>query len=584
MDFADQLKSAINIVNVIGEHVRLRKASRDSYKGLCPFHNEKTPSFNVSETKQFYYCFGCQASGDALKFVMQIEGLSFYEALKSLSERYGIPMPKRSQYADDDSRLRGAILQMHELAQEQFRANLNSPAGEAARAYLAKRGVKPETIEQFGLGYSLPGGRALVRLFEERGFSADQVEQSGLCGKRQDGSGYYDRFRNRLMFPIHNEQGKVIAFGGRALAADDEPKYLNSPETPLYKKKYVLYNLHRAKEPIRREDRAILVEGYMDAIGVTAAGIGSVVASCGTSLTSQQVQAIRRHSQRIVVNFDPDGAGANATERSIAMLLEEGMQVRIMELDGALDPDEYCKERGPDAYRDRLDKAKDYFYWLADGARKKYDVHTSEGVVAVLNSVLPPLQRISDRLARMAIANDLAAYIGVERGVVLDNFRKAIADRREKSIERPKSMIRADEKGLVNVLLSDAEGREELIAEIEQLEVIDRLHTRRILRSAMAIHAAGGRLAFDEVSARLEEEDRRILAEIAFAEESEIHEMTLEYGRQCLDSLRRTDAQRRRSQLKAKINESERAGNWEEAMRLVRELQLLERPDSRPPR
>ena len=202
---------------------------------------------------------------------MENEGLSFYEALKSLAERYGIPMPKRSQYADEDSKLRGALLAMHELAQENFRANLNRPAGEAARAYLAKRGLAPETVEQFGLGYSDRSGRALLRLFEQRGFPAAQMEQSGLVGKREDGS-LYDRFRNRLMFPIHNESGKIIGFGGRALAADDEPKYLNSPETPIYKKSHVLYNLHRAKEAMRKEDRAILVEGYMDAIGVTAAG------------------------------------------------------------------------------------------------------------------------------------------------------------------------------------------------------------------------------------------------------------------------------------------------------------------------
>ena len=236
--------------------------------------------------------------------------------------------------------------------------------------------MTPETAEQFGLGYSDRSGRALLRLFEQRSFPAAQMEQSGLVGKRQDGS-IYDRFRNRLMFPIHNESGKIIGFGGRALAAEDEPKYLNSPETPIYKKSHVLYNLHRAKEAIRKDDRVILVEGYMDAIGVTAAGFRGVVASCGTSLTAQQVQALKRHTQKIVVNFDPDAPGANAAERSINLLLEEGMQVRIMELDGGLDPDEYCKQRGAAAYQERLEGAKGYFYWLADRARARHDMRTT---------------------------------------------------------------------------------------------------------------------------------------------------------------------------------------------------------------
>ena len=225
MDFVEELKSRVDIVGVVGERVRLRKTGVNRYTGLCPFHTEKTGSFSVHATKQFYHCFGCQAHGDVLKFVMEIEGISFYEALKSLAERHGIPMPKRSQYADEDSRKREVLFQMHELAQEQFRASLAGPAGEIARAYLARRGVKPETIEQFGLGYAERSGRTLVRLFEQRGFDAAPMEQSGLVRRRDDGS-FYDCFRNRLMFPIHNESGKIIGFGGRALAEDDNPKYL----------------------------------------------------------------------------------------------------------------------------------------------------------------------------------------------------------------------------------------------------------------------------------------------------------------------------------------------------------------------
>jgi DNA primase len=507
---------------------------------------------------------------------MEIEGVSFYEALKSLAERYGIPMPRRSQFSDEDSRRRAALFQMHELAQEQFRRNLQGTLGEAARAYLARRGVTPETAEEFGLGYSERSGSALLRLFEQHGFSADLVEASGFTGKRQDGASY-DRFRNRLMFPIHNEKGKIIAYGGRALAAGDEPKYLNSPETPIYKKSYVLYNLHRAKDAIRKEDRSILVEGYMDAIGVTAAGFGPVVASCGTALTAQQVQALKRHAQHIVVNFDPDAPGAAAAQRSIDLLLAESMMVRIMELDGGLDPDEYCKERGPEAYAGRLKEAKGYFLWLADRARARHDVRTTEGVVAVLQSLLPALKRIHDRMERLAVAENLAAYIGVDRGVVLESFRKSVADRQEKAIAQPQELVRADEKGLIQILLSEIHGREGLIAELDDLAILERLPTRRIFQAIRAVHAGGGSLTFDSVNARLEQGDQNVLAELLLSEGAEGDEQSLDYGRRCLKSLMRSEEQLRRAELKAQIKQAEREGNVLEALRLAQELERLER-------
>jgi DNA primase len=573
MDFVEQLKSSVDIVSVVGEYVRLRRSGANRYMGLCPFHNEKSPSFTVHVVHQFYKCFSCGVSGDVVKFVQEKEGLSFYEALKSLSERYGIPMPKRSGYADEDSKLRGALLAMHEQAEEAFRANLKSQAGEAARNYIAKRGLAPETVEHFGLGYSDRSGRALVRLFEQRGFPVAQMEESGLVGKRQDGS-LYDRFRNRLMFPIHNESGKIIAFGGRALSPEDEPKYLNSPETPIYKKSHVLYNLHRAKEGVRKDDRAILVEGYMDAIGVTAAGFRNVVASCGTALTTQQVQAVKRHSHRIAVNFDPDAPGANAAERSIDLLLAEGMQVRIVELDGDLDPDEYCKERGAAAYHERLDGAKGYFYWLADRVRAKHDMRTSEGKVAVLNFLLPKLQGITDQLERMTVANDVAGYIGVDRGMVLDHFRKAVTERTEKAIQRPVSPLRHDERMLLIALLTDAELRADMIGPLRSLQTIETLPSRGIFQAVFALQEAGGRVGFDEVNGRLEEADQNLLAQAVLNEDGEI---SREEVSAALESMQRSEQQFLRGQLKARISESERGGRFDEAMRLTAELQTLER-------
>lgn len=573
MDFAEQVKGSVDIVGVVGEHVRLRKSGPHRYMGLCPFHQEKTASFTVHVARQFYKCFSCGAYGDVFKFVMEIEGISFYEALKALAERNGIPMPKRSQYADEDSKLRGALFAMHEVAQETFRANLNGPGGEAARAYLAKRGVSRETVEQFGIGYSAPGGKTLLRALEQRDFSAAQVVESGLAGRREDGS-LYDRFRNRLMFPIQDANGKVIAYGGRALAADDNPKYLNSPETPIYKKSNVLYNLHRAKEPMRKEDRAILVEGYMDAIGVTAAGFGPVVASCGTALTDRQVRLIKQHTQRIVVNFDPDTAGANAAERSVNMLLDEGMQVRILELDGDLDPDEYCKERGAAAYEERLGAAKGYFYWLADRARTKYDVRTSEGQVAVLKFLMPAVQRITDPMERMVIAGDVASYIGVDRGMVLDSFKKAVANRQENRFERPAVVLRHDERILINALLTYPEIAGPTITEMQEMQSVATFPSRKIFQAMFALNAGGGRLDFEALHGRLEKEDQDLLAHAALGDDVEVNEEELAAA---MASFRRSEAEYRRADLKRRIKELERAGQLTEALRLYAELQSIER-------
>ena len=578
MDFKEQLKSSVDIVKVIGEHMRLRKSGVSRYTGLCPFHNEKTPSFSVHAGHQFYKCFGCGASGDVFKFVMEVEHVSFPEALKLLAERNGIPMPKRAEYSDPETRLRAAVYQIQELAQEAFREHLGGPAGAEARRYLEKRGVSPEVSAQFGLGYADRSGRFLLRILEKQQFTAEQMENSGLLGKREDRS-FYDRFRNRLMFPIHNESGKAIGFGGRALDPADEAKYINSAESPIYKKSAVLYNLHRAKEGIRKSDRAVLVEGYMDAIGVSAAGVCEVVASCGTTLTMQHVQALRRHSYRIVVNFDPDTAGAKAVERSIELLLDESMKVRVVELDGGLDPDEYCMERGAEAYRAKLEKAPSYFYWLADRARAKFDLRTAEGRVAGFQFLLPAIRRLPDKIERMAIANDVAGYLGVDAGLVLENFRKSAMDRRDRKVVPAPEPLRADEKILLNLLVSSSEARKELIAGLEKLPAVERFATKRIFRALFALDASGEPVTYEQLHARLEEVDQNLLAAVVLQDETNEAVISLRQGVECMRSLERSGVQAQVAALKARVKEAERAGNLTEALRLAEVLHQLERPE-----
>jgi len=571
MDFVEHLKSQVDIVQTIQTYVKLRRVGH-RYTGLCPFHSEKSPSFSVNADLQFFHCFGCKAGGDVLKFIELIEHVSFYEALKLLAERNGIPMPKRAEYADSESKLRGAVMLMHEIAEQEFRELLKSPQGSEARAYIMKRGIAPDMVEHFGLGYSDRSGRWLVRAFERHSFTQEQLDASGLVLRRENDGGYFDRFRGRLMFPIHSESGKCIGFGGRALDPADNPKYLNSAETPIYKKSNVLYNIHRAKDGIRKQDRSILVEGYMDVIGVYAAGVHEVVASCGTSLTNSQVRMLKRHSSNITVNFDPDPAGEGAAEKHIKLLLDESMHVRIMELDEDLDPDEYCKKNGAEAYDARVKAAKTYFYWLADRARSRYDVKTSEGRVAVFQFLLPAIQGLPDKLERAAVASDVASYLGIERGLVLENFRKMAVERQETQIRRVRESLPDTDRILLALILTNPQALDEILPQLQELPAVKTSPARRIYEALFALAATGAPVNFAQLHGRLEDEEREVLSETLFREGVA---PSLEDGVACLETMRHTDRTAERDRLKAAIRDAERKRDMREALRLMQELSNL---------
>jgi len=578
MEFVEQLKSSIDIVKVAGEYVRLKRlGATGRYVGLCPFHQEKTPSFNVNQTRQFYKCFGCGVGGDAIKFVEEIEGLSFWETVKMLAERYGIPMPKRSDYSDADSKLRGALLEMHTIAARLFQDSLRGPQGAEARAYLSKRGVSQEVIDTFELGYAEPSGQALTRKLSERSFSAEQLEASGLVRKRNESQGYYDSFRGRLMFPIHNESGKVIAFGGRSMNDEDQPKYLNSPETPVYKKTSILYNLHRARDAVRRSGRVVLVEGYMDVIGVYAAGVKEVVASCGTALTNGQVRTMHRHADTVVVNFDPDTAGANATEQAIELLLDEGLHVRVVALDGGLDPDEYCKQNGAEAYRAKLDGATTYFHWLADRARSRFDMKTSDGKVAAFKFLLPAVQKIRDKLEQAATVNDLASYLGVDPGLVLDQFKKSAADRRAPVPQaEPASAIPHMERILLNALLASDRARTEMLPALLP-EMTAAFVTREVFEGLRQAAEDGPAFSYAALEGRLQASGRELLRDAVTADETTGEAVSWEQAQACLRRLESDFRKRQAGELRARVKSAEREGRVEEALSWMAELGRLER-------
>ncbi len=575
MEFVERLKSAVDIVRVVSEYVPRLEKRGARYVGLCPFHNEKTPSFTVHATHQFYKCFGCGAGGDVIQFVMEIENLTFYEALKHLAERYGIPMPKQERLSDAESRLRGALYSIHEVAARLYQAALASSAGAAAREYLRQRGLPAALVEEFGLGYAEPGGQALIRRLERDGFARAEIEESGLVIPRQ-GGGWFDRFRGRLMFPIHNESGKVIAFAGRALSEGDEPKYLNSPETRIYKKSYVVYNLHRARKAIREADGAILVEGYMDVIGLWGAGVRQAVASCGTALTVDQVRLLRRHSDKLVVNFDADAAGGEATERSIQLLLEQGMRVRVLALGEGLDPDEYVRKYGAEAYQARLRTAPSYFYWLADRVRTRFDMRKVDERVEGLRLLLPAIQRIPDKLERAAVAGEVASYLGVEPGLVLEQFQRAAAQRKREPERRPREPLAPTELVLLKALVADAEARRQVLPRLVGLRSLEGLRSRPLLEAMAQLESGGAGFSYAALEARLAESDKALLASVVFADEEDQEPDALAQALACLESLKQKDRELRRAELRAQVKAAEREGRIEEALRLAAELSRAE--------
>ncbi len=579
MDFAQHVKSSVDIVRVVGEYVRLRKQGTNRHVGLCPFHTEKTPSFSVHEVLQIYKCFGCGKGGDVFSFLMESQGLTFYEALKTLAEQHGIPLPRpeRGDHADADSRRRAALYRIHDTAAAFFRERLQAADGSRARDYLVRRGIDGETASRFDLGFAPAQGQGLLNTLEREGVSQDYWEASGLILKREDGTGFYDRFRDRLTFPIAGESGRIIAFGGRRLKDEQQPKYLNSPETPIYTKSAVLYNLHRAKKSMREQNRAVLVEGYTDVIGLARAGISAVVASCGTSLTSQHVRTLRRQVDRVVVNFDPDQAGQNATERSIQLLLQEGLQVRVLALPEGLDPDEFCERHGGDRYRELLDKAPDYFLWLADRARSQFDVRSPDGRVAAFRLLVPSINLLPDKIQRAALTNELADHLGIDRGLVLEQLRRAAVDRRPPppvSSSGPGDAI-AGEKLLVRLLTESEEARKEMLSDVVEIAVRESLATTPILEAVVAVASSGERFQYAAVEGRLSEEDQEFLSRIIF--ETDSQPCSLDDGRQAYTALRKMGWEREYRSVRRQIAQAEKSGDRQAAIELLRTKTELER-------
>jgi DNA primase len=407
-----EVRERTNIVELIGEQIALRKAGQ-SWKGLCPFHGEKTPSFTVNEARGVFHCFGCGVGGTAFDFLMRREGMTFPEAAHALARRAGVPLPADdlSPEARRAEAERQALLAVNAAAAAFFRARLDGE-GRGAREYLSSRGLSGETVEAFGLGYAPAGWENLLRHLAGQGHRPETVARAGLAVARDTGGGYYDRFRDRLMIPIADAQGRVVAFGGRAMAKDQEPKYLNSAESPVYRKGDVLYGLPQAREAIRRADQAVVVEGYFDCIALHQAGVAETVATCGTALTARHVETLKRYAKRIVTLFDGDAAGLRAAERSLELFERAEIEARVAELPRGEDPDTFVRKAGEDSLRQRIAAGKALQEALIDAKVRQHDVRTIDGKTRALRSVEPMLAGVQDRFKRDRLIGYLVDQIG----------------------------------------------------------------------------------------------------------------------------------------------------------------------------
>jgi DNA primase len=502
---------------VISDHVALKKMGT-SWKGLCPFHAEKTPSFNVRAEPAVFHCFGCGVGGDVFKFLMLHERLSFPEAVESLARRHGIPVPENRFEAGPDRKEREEMLGLMEAAAEHFTRTLWTGGGSKAREYLLGRGFKKETLERIRAGAARDAWDDLLGALRGK-FPPTALQAAGLVLPRSDKSGHYDRFRNRAVFPILSETGKVVAFGARSLDGS-EPKYLNSPETPVYQKSKTLYGLSWAKEAIRREGRVVLMEGYLDVARALEVGVEEVVATCGTALTGGHARLLHRFSPRVVLNFDQDAAGQKAARKSFEVLLEEGLKVQVVELPEGHDPDTYLKAEGAKAYRDRLEEAPEPVEWLVRRALLENDMRTPAGKAGYLNAILPTLARLESAVERTAWLPRIAEAGGLDEAATREELRRALSGRPAVPVPeaagapaRP-SLVPA-EKLLLSLLVKGGEGIDEALGAMTEADLTG-LQSAEVLRTARALYLRGERLGAVALEAAVTgEEARRMLTAIA---------------------------------------------------------------------
>ena len=585
--FIDDLRRQADIVRVIQDYVALKKKGAN-WMACCPFHQEKTPSFSVNPAKDIFYCFGCGKGGSVFNFVMEIERVSFPEAIRIVAEKVNVPLPALEEDKRFETRRREAdeVIELNTWALEWWEQQLAQGGGEAqaAREYIAGRSITEETRQIFRLGFAPNSWDGLSSHLKRKGATAAQIERSGLVVKK-DGGGFYDRFRGRVIFPVLDAQGRAVAFGGRVLTSDQEPKYLNSPETAAYTKGRHLYGLHLTRDEIRRKGFAILVEGYLDLIIPFQAGVRNMVASLGTALTPEQVKLLGRFARKVVVNYDGDRAGIKAAQRAIETLLAEDFEIKLLVLPDGADPDEFIKAHGAESYHERRGKAQTFMQFVLDQATRDRNLHNPPEKGEAVKEVLPFVRVVRDRIGRRDYFDQAMDALRVEdAGLRRTLWREVNAPANAPATDVKQQVAQAAhvpptvaEQRLLELLVHDAELRREVLPQLDA-DVYADLPTAPLFAALKDLAEAGAAIDFDSLHERVgadDEELRKLVALVWWSEperaEGEATDEVLAVAESCLTTLRLMRVERRLKELTAEIAAAERAGDEARRNELVME-------------
>ena len=574
----DEIRNRADIVSVISDHVVLKKAGKN-YKGLCPFHSEKTPSFSVSPDKRIYHCFGCGVGGNVFKFLMEVQSISFPEVLKVLAERAGIPLPRNNsnQSTTPGHKERESLRKLNEAATRYFQSLLKNPEGGlSAREYLASRHFEAEILERYRIGWAAPTWRGLLKHVQQKSsVTQEQLLQSGLIIKKDDGSTVYDRFRGRVIFPIKDLHSNIIGFGGRSIKEEDQPKYLNSPETILYQKNKTLFGMDQAKQAIRKENQVILVEGYFDQMRAVQHGIEYVVATCGTALTAKQASMLRNHAETAIMIFDSDAAGRSAAEKGFDVLLEHGLNVKIVALPDGQDPDTFIQEQGAESFLKKIRNARHFMESYIDSIVRESPDKTPADKVKMANQVLPLLAKIKNTVERSAWLEKFTSKTNIDDRTFLKELSKALTQNQPRLAEAKSELAPLInlEKHLVHLILSDKETARTILLEIDPEDFSDPA-LKTIAQTCRKKIDNDENLKIDQLLDQTEDpETRNVLSRLGLESvEFESHERTV---KDCIVKFKNIHLKSKIKDLKSQRLDAAKAGQIERSQEIQAQLREM---------
>lgn len=583
-DIIRRVRDSVDIVELISGYLSLKKTGKN-HTGLCPFHAEKTPSFNVNTDKQIFHCFGCGVGGDVFKFIELQEGLNFPEAVKTLASKAGISLPADSAFRTQDKKSeddRKALFAIVADAAEYFQQELAGPAGSAARAYLAKRGVSEATITDFSLGYARPEWDGLLRHLKQKGHSLALLEKAGLIIKRNEGEGYYDRFRGRIIFPIRDMSGQVIAFGGRVMD-DTLPKYLNSPETPLYSKSNVLYCLDKAKDAGRKQGYFIIVEGYLDALACHQYGVKNAIATLGTALTEGHMRLMKRFAQKIVLIFDPDPAGVKATMRGLDLFVSSNVKVNVVSLPDGNDPDTFLQKQGAEAFTARLRGSVKFMDFVLSQVVQGGPPASIDEKVEKAGEMLGFIAKLPSGIERDHYVKRTAEALDLDEGVLRQEMPQHPKHHTpdpvtKKPTPQTKGKRPRAEEILIHLMLKDGEIALHLKDEIRPQDFTDPLFQRAVAKVYQLLEKKNT-LDSSELFAEADEELKQVLSHYSVLELD--YEDPHKHWRDCVDLIKQQNPEKKMKTLYKAIQEAEAQGDVATLARLMEEQRELSRRPGR---